>query len=160
MKLVENTLVIFMGDHGFALGEHGLWGKSTLFEQSVRTPLIAAGPGVSRGACARTVELLDVYPTVVDWCGLPKLEKLQGMSLGALLEKPDAQWDQVAHTSLRRERVLGKSVRTERYRYTEWDRGKEGVELYDYQTDPNEFTNLVGNPQAAPVVARMKALLK
>jgi uncharacterized sulfatase len=160
MKLAQSTLVIFMGDHGVHLGEHGLWGKSTLFEQSVRTPLIVAGPGVSRGACARTVELLDVYPTVVEMCGLPKMERLQGASLQALLERPDGRWDRAAHTTLRHERVVGKSVRSERYRYTEWNGGKEGVELYDYETDPNEWRNLAGEAGEKEAVAKMKALLK
>jgi iduronate 2-sulfatase len=160
MKRAQNTLVIFMGDHGFALGEHGLWGKSTLFEQSVRTPLIVAGPGVSPGQCSRTVELVDVYPTVVEMCGLAKVESLQGVSLRALLERPDAPWDRPARTSLRHERVLGKSVRTEQYRYTEWNGGKEGMELYDYGSDANEFVNLAGDPGAAAVVASMKSLLK
>jgi uncharacterized sulfatase len=161
LRLAENTLVIFMGDHGFHLGEHGLWGKSTLFEQSARTPLIVAGPGVSGvGGCLRTVELLDVYPTVVDLCGLPKVERLQGVSLRPLLEKPDAAWDRAASTSLRHERILGKSVRTERYRYTEWNGGKEGVELYDYESDAKEWKNLAKDAGQESIVAKMKSLLK
>jgi len=160
IKRAQNTLVIFMGDHGFALGEHGLWGKSTLFEASVRTPLILAGPGVNRGACAHTVELLDVYPTIVDVCGLPKAERLQGVSLRPLLENPDAQWDRPARSSLRHDRVLGKSVRSERYRYTEWNGGKDGAELYDYENDPGELRNLAGEAAASEIVAKLKGLLK
>jgi iduronate 2-sulfatase len=161
MKLVERTLVIFASDHGFHLGEHGLWGKSTLFEQSARTPLILAGPGVVKGgACERTVELLDVYPTVVDLCGLSKVERLQGMSLRPLLARPDAPWNRPAYSWLRHDRVLGKSVRTERHRYTEWDGGKEGVELYDYQSDPQELKNLAKDEGAARVLDSMRNLLK
>lgn len=160
LKLASSTLVVFVGDHGFHLGEHGLWGKSTLFEQCARTPMIVAGPGVARGTCVGTVELLDVYPTIVDLCGLTNPGTLQGASLRPLLTDPTAAWDRPAYTSLRHDRVLGKSVRTERYRYTEWDGGKEGVELYDYQDDPNELKNLAKHSVAASVVARMNSLLK
>jgi len=161
LKLARNTLVIFLGDNGFHLGEHGLWGKSTLFDASLRTPLIVAGPGVNRGgACARTVELLDVYPTVVDCCGLAKVARLQGLSLRPLLEQPDATWDKPAYSTLRHDRVLGKSVRTERYRYTQWDGGKEGVELYDYQSDPGEWRNLAQEEGAKDALEQMKRLLK
>jgi uncharacterized sulfatase len=161
MKLANNTIVILVGDHGFHLGEHGLWGKNTLFEQCVKTPLIVAGPGAGRGeACARIVELLDIYPTVVDLCGLPSPAGLQGASLRPLLARPDGAWDRPAYTVLRRDRAVGKSVRRERYRYTEWDGGKEGAELYDYQSDPNEWKNLAKDAGAASVVTEMKRLLK
>jgi len=161
LKLASNTVVILAGDHGFHLGEHGLWGKSTLFEQCARAPLIVAGPGAARGAaCARTVELLDIYPTVVDLCRLNDPRTLQGVSLRPLLSDPNSMWDRPAYTVLRHDRVMGKSVRTERYRYTEWDGGKEGVELYDYQDDPGELKNLAKDSGAASVVARMKFLLK
>jgi uncharacterized sulfatase len=160
LKFLDNTLIVFVGDHGFHLGDHGMWGKNTLFEQSVKAPLIICGPGVSSRACSRTVEFLDVYPTVADLCGLSSPGALQGVSLRPLLSNPDASWDRPAFTSLRHGKILGKSVRTERYRYTEWNGGKEGAELYDYQSDPNEFANLIKNPQAAPIVASMKNLLK
>jgi iduronate 2-sulfatase len=161
LKLAENTLVILLGDHGFHLGDHGMWGKSTLFEQSAKTPLIMAGPGISAGgACGRTVELLDIYPTIVDLCGLPNPGPLQGASLRPLLIKPDSAWDRPAYTALRHDRILGRSVRTERYRYTEWDGGNEGVELYDYQADPNEWRNLAKDPGAAAIISNLKGLLK
>jgi uncharacterized sulfatase len=160
LKLAENTLIVFVGDHGFHLGDHGMWGKSTLFEQSARAPLIISAPGVSAGACRRTVEFLDVYPTLVDLCRLSSPGALQGVSLRPLLSTPDAPWDRPAFTALRHDRVLGRSVRSERYRYTEWDGGKEGVELYDYQTDPNEWKNLAKDASAAAVMAKMKELLK
>jgi len=160
LKILENTLIVFIGDHGFHLGDHGMWGKSTLFEQSCKAPLIVCGPGINGGSCTRVVEFLDIYPTVVDWCGLGGVSGLQGTSLRPLLNKPDAAWDRPAHTALRHERVLGRSVRSERYRYTEWDGGKEGVELYDYQTDPNEWKNLAKEASVAEVVGKMKGLLK
>ena len=108
----------------------------------------------------RTVEFLDIYPTVLDLCALPSPGLLQGTSLRPLLNKPDAPWDRPAYTALRHDRLLGRSVRTERYRYTEWDGGKEGVELYDYETDPNEWKNLAKDKDAAEVVGKMKGMLK
>jgi iduronate 2-sulfatase len=159
LKLAENTVIVFAGDHGFHLGDHGMWGKSTLFEQSAKAPLIICAPGVSGGACARTVEFLDLYPTLVDLCGLSIPGTMQGVSLRPLLNKPDAPWDRPAYTALRHDRVLGRSVRTERYRYTEWNGGKEGVELYDYQNDPNEWKNLAKDASAAGVMANLKGLL-
>ena len=106
------------------------------------------------------MEFLDIYPTVVDLVGLGGVSGLQGASLRPLLAKPDAPWDRPAYTSLRHERILGRSVGTERYRYTEWDGGEVGAELYDYQRDPNEFKNLAKDAGAASVVASMKSLLK
>jgi uncharacterized sulfatase len=160
LKILENTVIVFIGDHGFHLGDHGMWGKSTLFEQSCKAPLIISGPGISGGACTRPVEFLDIYPTVADLVGLGGVSGLQGASLRPLLAKPDAAWDRPAYTSLRHERILGRSVRTERYRYTEWDGGKEGVELYDYQSDPNEFKNLAKDAGAREILGKMKGLLK
>src|SRR5437762_4061748 len=160
MKLADNTIIVFVGDHGFHLGDHGMWGKSTVFEESCKTPLIICGPGVSGGRCMRTVEMLDIYPTIVDLCGLPTPGPLQGASLRPLLNKPDAAWDRPAYTTLRHDRLVGRSVRSERYRYTEWDGGKEGIELYDYETDPNEWKNLAKDAGSAGVVGKMKALLK
>ncbi|HEV8290859.1 MAG TPA: sulfatase/phosphatase domain-containing protein, partial [Tepidisphaeraceae bacterium] len=116
--------------------------------------------GMSSGACLRTVEFLDIYPTVVDWCGLPQPGRLQGVSLRPLLSGPESQWDRPAYTSLRHERILGKSIRTERYRYTEWNGGKEGVELYDYQSDPNEWKNLAKEADSAATITHLKGLLK
>jgi uncharacterized sulfatase len=164
LKLEENTLVIFAGDHGFHLGDHGMWGKSTLFERAVRTPMIVAGPasmGMARGgSCPRTVELLDVYPTVVDLCGLPTPGPLQGVSLRPLLVKPDEKWDRPALTALRHERTLGRSVRDERYRYTEWDGGKAGVELYDYEKDSQEWRNIAKDSGSEGVIKKMQGYLR
>ena len=105
LKILDNTLIVFIGDHGFHLGDHGMWGKSTLFEESCKSPLIVCGPGVSSSACMRTVEFLDIYPTLVDLCGLPSPGTLQGASLRPLLGNPTAPWDRPAYTSLRHDRT-------------------------------------------------------
>ena len=169
LGLAENTVVVFVSDHGFALGEHGQWQKQLLFEEANRVPLIIAGPGVSgRGASPRTVELLDIFPTLVELCGLPKPKhKLEGKSLAPLLAKPDAPWNRPAYSQVQRGTdqsparpiAMGRSVRTERWRYTEWDGGKQGSELYDHESDPHEYQNLAKDSSYADVVAEMKQLL-
>ena len=169
LDLAENTIIVFFSDHGYLLGEHGQWQKQLLFDEANRVPLIMAGPGVTgRGASPRTVELLDVYPTLVELCGLPRPQhKLQGKSLVPLLNQPDAKWDRPAFSQVARRandgpragRIMGYSVRTERWRYNEWDDGKLGAELYDHDQDPKEHTNLALDEGHDDVVKEMKRLL-
>jgi iduronate 2-sulfatase len=166
LKLADNTLVVFWSDHGYLLGQHGQWMKQTLFEGSARAPLIFAGPSVARGKSSpRTVEFVDIYPTLADLCGLAGAPKdLAGRSLRPLLANPRAAWNRPALTQVRRggqrDQFMGYSVRDERWRYTEWDEGRRGVELYDEANDPRELRNLAGDPAHANVVARMKRLLQ
>jgi uncharacterized sulfatase len=155
LRLQDRTTIVFWSDHGYQLGEHGQWMKQTLFEPSARSPLLIAGAGVkARGkACARTVEFLDIYPTVADLAGLERIPaNLHGKSLRPLLENPERPWDRPAVTQVRRgdrkRRVFGYSIRNERYRYTMWDYGNEGEELYDYQADPRELKNLAKDSAA------------
>jgi uncharacterized sulfatase len=181
LKLADKTIVVFISDHGYHLGEHGLWQKMSLFENSCRVPLIICDPR-SKGngrACARTVELVDLHATLAELCGLPapdgkdaKVPAVEGKSLKVLLDDPATKWDKPAITQVSRGTptvtgdpppknpwFLGYSVRTERYRYTEWDGGKKGVQLFDYETDPGELKNLATDPKYADVVKEMKALL-
>jgi len=162
LGLRDNTVVLLFGDHGFHLGEKGMWSKMTLFEPAVRAPLLVAAPGVAAAgkASPRPVEFVDIYPTLADLCGLPPPKGVQGRSLVPLLKNPSAAWDKPAFSYLRRGQVLGASVRTERYRYTEWDEGRQGAELYDYQTDPGEDRNLSSDPKHAKTVAELKRLLR
>ncbi|MFI5379466.1 MAG: sulfatase, partial [Tepidisphaerales bacterium] len=161
LDLWQNTTVVLIGDNGFHLGEHGLWGKSTLFDESARVPLIVAGAGVAaRGkTCLRTVEVLDIYPTLAQLATRPLHPKLMGRSLVPLLQDPAAPWDRPAYTVLERGKLIGRSIRTERYRYTEWDHGNKGTELYDHDADPDEFHNLASDPKAAAVIRQLKAQL-
>jgi arylsulfatase A-like enzyme len=162
LKLRENTIVVFFGDHGYHLGEKGKWSKhNSLFEVAARVPLAivlpkAAGNGKSS---PRTVQLLDVYPTLVELCGLPTVDGLEGHSLAPLLANPQAAWAHPAFTVCRANNVLGESVRTERWRYSRWDGGKAGEVLFDHQSDPHEMKNLAGDSQHAQTVAQMRKLL-
>ena len=159
-KLSGNTVVLFTGDHGWHFGEHNWWAKASLFEPSARVPLIVVAPGSSPGAVSpRVVEMLDFYPTLSELCGLPKPPQGEGKSFVPLLKNPGQPWDKAAFTAERRPKVIGRSVRTERYRYTEWDEGRQGAELYDYDNDPHEHVNLVKDPKQKKLVAEMKRRL-
>jgi uncharacterized sulfatase len=165
LKLAENTVIVFWSDHGYLTGQHGQWMKMSLFEESARVPLIVCAPdarGNGKG-CARTVELLDVYPTLTELCHLAAPKNLHGHSLVPLLNNPKAKWDRPAYTQVTRgsgrNQFMGYSVRTERWRYTEWDGDKKGVELYDHQNDPGEHNNLARDAKFAKAAAEMKNLL-
>ena len=166
LGLSANTVVIFISDHGYLLGERGQWMKQMLFERSARAPLIIAAPGVGvKGqASPRIVEFVDLYPTLADLAGLAPPPGLHGRSLTPLLKNPRAAWDHPAFTQVRRGNAangfMGYSVRTEAWRYTEWDEGKRGSELYDEKADPSELRNLAADPNRAKVVAELQRLLR
>jgi uncharacterized sulfatase len=158
LKLWDNTVVVYIGDHGWHFGEHNWWAKASLFEESCRAPLIVASPGVkSQSSCPRVVEFLDIASTLVELCGLPAMPQGQGKSFAPLLSDAQRPWDHAAFTALGER---GRTVRDERYRYTEWQGGKAGAELYDHEADPGEITNLAKDPAHAQVVARMRTLLR
>ncbi len=161
LKLNDNTIIVFIGDHGFHLGEHGgLWRKLTLFEECARAPLIVVAPKKQAGVVSQSlVEFVDIYPTLAELCGLPAPTGQEGASFAPLLDDPKQAWKKAAFTSLARRNAFGRSVRTERYRYTEWGDEKM-AELYDHHTDPHEYTNLVNDPKSAQVLAEMRQLLK
>ncbi len=157
----ENTIVIFTSDHGYNLGEHTMWQKLSLFEESARVPLLISAPGFEKSAGKKAqglVELVDLYPTLLDLTGLQEKgpTNLDGISLRPLLENPESKGKKkMAYTVTR---SLGESIRTDRYRYNRW--GGKGEELYDHQTDPKEFTNLAGMEQHSDTLKRMRALLE
>ena len=175
LKLAERTIVVFLSDHGYHLGEHGLWQKMSLFENSARVPLIISDPRAKGNgrACVRTVELVDLHATLADLCGL-EAPKTDGVSLKPLLDDPDRSSDRPAFTQVSRGTptttgaptkkanpfFMGRSVRDERYRYIEWDGGKKGVQLYDEQADPGELRNLADDPALTSVRERMSALIR
>ncbi len=164
-RLWDNTVVVLFGDHGWHLYDHlQLWRKMTVFEQAAHAPLIVHTPGGKTGtACPRLVEFVDLYPTLTELCGLPQAPGMEGLSFAPLLSNPQMPWKKAAYTMvLRQKNKLGKSVVTERYRYTEWDGGKEGVEFYDHETDPNEWTNLAWTSRTrdAKTSARLEDMRK
>ena len=163
LNLWENTAVVFWSDHGYHLGEHGgLWMKQSLFEESARVPMIVAAPNMPGAghASERTVEFLDIYPTLADLAGLKAPSNLAGASLRPLLEDPTAAWNRPAYTQVMRGNVPGHSVRTERWRYIEWGNGREGAQLYDHDADPQELVNLSGDSKYAKEEAELKALVR
>jgi len=163
LGLREKTLVVLWGDHGYHLGEHGLWRKNSLYEESTRAPLVLAGPGVEAegGACPGPVEFVDIYPTIADLAGLEPPENLAGVSLRPLLRDPDADWDRPAFSQVHFREVAGRAVRTERWRYVEWgENGEAGVELYDREKDPGEMRNVAGEAGTESVRERLRGVLR
>jgi uncharacterized sulfatase len=164
LDLEQNTIVVFAADHGWHLGEHGLWHKRSLFEESARVPFIVAASGMQGNGRRSTslVELLDVYPTLCDLAGVPAPAALQGKSLRPLLTDPQVTLHEAAFTQARRganAENWGRSVRTVRWRCTEWDEGRSGIELYDHEADPREYINLANDPRHAGVLKELRALL-
>lgn len=154
-KLWDKTIVIFVGDHGYHTGERQWWNKNTLFERSCRAPLVIAAPGMKGGQVSRSlVEFIDLYPTVVDFCDLRAPEKIIGKSLRPILEKPDASVKDAAFSLVvRRPKFYAQSVRTARWRLTQWS--DDTSELYDHDKDPEELFDVAS--KHADVVKQLRA---
>ncbi|MCS6865010.1 MAG: sulfatase [Gemmataceae bacterium] len=141
----KNTMVVLWSDHGWHLGEKGITGKNSLWDRSTRIPLIFAGPGIAANAkCQRPVELLDLYPTLLELCGLPANQRNEGISLVPQLKDAHAPRERPAITT---HNPGNHAVRTEKWRYIVYADGSE--ELYDMENDPHEWTNLAGKPELA-----------
>ncbi|MCH2597009.1 MAG: sulfatase [Pirellulales bacterium] len=163
LKIADNTIIIFWGDHGWHLSEKGMWANGTLFESSTRVPMIIVDPRQSQGAgksSPRCVELVDIYPTLTDICGIESPPGLEGRSLSPLLEDPKTPWDHAAYTLQVRKWSVGRSIRTERWRYTEWEEGSRGSELYDHDADPHEMRNLVHDPKYTATIKSLQKRLR
>lgn len=197
LDLARKTIVVFTSDHGYHTGEHGLWQKQSLFEESARVPLLIVAPGVAKagGAAGSPVGHIDLYPTLTSLAGVPAPSNLQGQDLTPLLRDPGAIGRGWALTQVMRgagataapgggkrrakaaaatsaaapaakadasagNRFPGYSLRTPRWRYTEWDEGRRGRELYDHDQDPREITNLADNPVHAATVAELSRRLR
>jgi arylsulfatase A-like enzyme len=153
----ENTIIVLFSDHGYHLGEKQRWSKFSLWERTTHVPLIISVPDGVKGTSDKPVELLSLYPTLIDLCGLPANPKLEGVSLRPLLENPDAGWEHVAISTLGQN---NHAVRDQRWRYIRYADGSE--ELYDHQADPNEWSNLAAkelSPSHASVIERLKVHL-
>ena len=168
LGLAQNTIIVLWGDHGWHLGDHGIWCKHTNYEQAARIPVLVAGPGVKAGAkTASLIETVDIYPTLAELAGLPAPAGLDGRSFAATLRDPAAPHrDHAIHVYPRsapdKGSVLGRAIRTDRHRLVEWKKpgapaATAELELYDYQTDPLETKNLAG--EQPEVVAKLRALL-
>ena len=174
--VTDNTVIVLWGDHGWHLGDHGIWCKHTNYEQAARSPLIFVSPkaGQKNGKSTSPVEFVDIYPTLCDLAGLPTPNGLQGVSLRPVMEDPSVEVKPVAVSQYPRHvkggQVMGYSYRDQRYRYIEWmdmDYRAGDIsgpivarELYDYETDPLEKRNLFDDPAYATTVARMENLAR
>ncbi|MEM6391871.1 MAG: sulfatase [Planctomycetota bacterium] len=171
--LAENTVVVLWGDHGFHLGDHAIWCKHTNYEQATRSPLLIAAPGQSAtGVSSAPVDLLNLYPTLLDLAAMDRPHVLHGVSLRPILDDPTARVKPVAVSQYQRwdpdakRRYMGYAFRDERYRYVQWrhtafqdgvfDGPVVGEELYDYDTDPLETRNLMDDPAYAGELERLR----
>ncbi|WNN88794.1 sulfatase [Gloeocapsopsis dulcis] len=168
LGLREQTIVILWSDHGFHLGDHGLWAKHTNYEQATRSPMIVSVPGmkVVGQKCNALTELVDIYPSLCELASIPKPNGLEGTSFAPLLNNPKRPWKKGAFSQYRRKRMglMGRSLRTARYRLTEWTNENNSntsvIELYDYQTDPQETINIAGLQGNTQLVANLKSQLR
>ncbi len=180
LGLADNTIIVFTSDHGYHMGEHGLWQKMSVFEESARVPLLLVAPGVSKpDSVAKTpVSHVDMFPTLAELCGVKTPDNLQGQSLVPILKDTTQAGRGWALTQVMRgggqlgratttpdvgsnsKKFFGYSLRTPRYRYTEWDEGRRGRELYDHDKDPKELTNLADKSDLAETVAQLSTQLR
>ncbi len=166
LGLAENTIIVFTSDHGYHMGEHGLWQKMSLFEESTRVPMLIVAPGVSKpGTVARApVSHMDLYPTLAELAGIKAPANLQGQSLVPMLKDVSVTGRNWALTQVSRggggRQFFGYSLRTPRWRYTEWNEGQAGRELYDHDVDPREISNLADKPEHAATITDLSVQLR
>lgn len=152
----KNTIVVLYSDHGFHLGEKRRWTKMSLWERSTRVPFIVSAPGFPRGqTCTRPSELLSIYPSLIELCGLPENPDLEGRSVVPLLRDSDADWPHQSITTYGRN---NHAVRSDRFRYIRYYDGSE--ELYDLKEDPNEWDNLAAGDRSSETRKRIEGLAR
>lgn len=160
----ENTLIIFTSDHGYHLGDHSLWSKHTNFEVATRVPLIVSGPSVKNGNTNALTELVDLYPSLCEAAGLDLPTHLEGKSFASVLTNPDSSVRKSAYSEFNRKGAKGLSIRTDRFRYTEWRSLKSGEivarELYDHQSDPLESKNIIDSPKYKETIPDLEKELR
>ena len=182
LELVEDTIVVLLGDHGFHLGDQAMWTKKTLFDVALRAPLVLRIPGLNAARIPELVEFVDIFPTVVEAAGLPSLPVCpegeerttelcrEGTSFLPLLKNEDSSWKNVTFSQCQRMAFMGYSVWTPDYRYTEWVHYDlihyspmwdlvTAVELYDYSTDHGEAFNHANQAEYADIQADLSDLL-
>ncbi len=160
--LMENTMILFFGDHGYSLGEHNWWNKGTVYEKSHNTPLIivTGNEEVAGTETYAMVEFLDIYPTlasIFDLEGIPGY--LEGENFEEVLEHPETSFRDHVNTLMTRGDMIGRSVKTNEWRYTEWDNGARGRELYNQLDDPYEYNNVADQPGHQALMKELSALI-
>jgi arylsulfatase A-like enzyme len=172
LGLRENTTIVFASDHGYHLGAHGIWQKGDLFEGSCHVPMVISDPSFPAGKSTSSLAgLIDVYPTLAELTEVQAPKHLRGKSLIPILKNENsAVNDEVLTVSVSRARwmhkeftnkkVKGYTIRTKRYRYTQWGLGEHGHELYDYESDPNEYSNLADIPEHSSLVKDLESRLR
>lgn len=159
---LDNTLIILFGDHGYHLGEHNWWNKVTIFQKGTNAPFIVAGQSVDKKGVVSDAmfEYIDIYPTLADVFKLKNTPAyLEGKSIKKVLKDPSKPFRSSVSSVVSRGKMLGRMVKTEKWRYIEWDDAKMGVELYDQQNDPIEYNNLANNPAYNEVLNKMKKIM-
>ena len=169
--LAKNTVIVLWGDHGYYLGDYGEWCKHTTYEVSSKVPLIIAAPGIKGGQTTRALtELVDLFPSLCDLTGNPIPENLHGASLKPVLNNPGTPWKEGVFSQYFKQKpkvgkVLGTSLRTDRYRYTEWRKKDqngdlEDVTLIDFESDPNAQTNVANDHKYKGLLKELQTLTK
>lgn len=165
--LDKTTIVILLGDHGWKLGDYGMWAKHTNFEMDTRAPLILSVPGMTNSG-KRTdalVEFVDIYPSLCELALLKIPTRLQGQSFVPLMEDPVREWKQAAYSQFPRGDVMGYSMRTDQYRFTKWRKIKApnevvAYELYDFLKDPGGFVNIAGKPESKEIISTLSLMMQ
>lgn len=158
---MENTLIVFFGDHGYHLGEHNWWNKVTIYEKGTNAPFIMAGQSVGgKGVVSNAMfEFIDIYPTLADLFQLELPGHLEGISFKEVVNDPSLAFRKEVRAVVRRGGMMGRMVKNENYRYIEWQNGEKGIELYDQKKDPIEYYNLAERDEYKDVVEGMKKLI-
>lgn len=155
--LLENTIVVFTGDNGLAVGQHGLMGKQSVYEHSVRVPLIIGGPGVKKGGLSNNyVYLLDIYPTLCELAGIEIPQSVEGKSFKPMLQGEDIKIREDLYFTYTH---VIRGVKTDRYKLIEYRLSRESSQLFDLQNDPHEMVNLFNDSKYADVVKELRALM-
>ncbi len=166
--LRDNTIIVFLSDHGAKLGEHRSWGKKTNYEIDTRSPLIISVPGAAGNGktCSALVEYVDIYPTLAELAGLPLPPRLEGFSMAPLFSHPDQAWKSAVFSQFPRGfngLYMGRAIRTDRYRYVEWrnwiDNTFIDAELYDHDTDPQENVNIAPQSENQQLLQELSSRL-